>query len=107
NSLGRCVSVLSARAPDTLLTANQPMPAVTDCRPAGRMLPQKPKGIRESTICGTPYRGPRADRMPWKTEPTTVPNTREATAFQKVRPNAATDKMPTKTVANSKFGDIQ
>ena len=34
------VSVFSASAPLTLLTANQPMPATTELIPAGRMLPQ-------------------------------------------------------------------
>src|SRR3954470_15954990 len=106
-TFGTCVNVLSASAPETLLTANQPMPAVTDCRPAGRMLPQNPNATRDCTICGTPYRGPRADSTAWKTDPTTVPSTSEATAFQKLSPKTATDSTPTNTVANSKFGDIQ
>ena len=33
-------SAFSANAPLTLLTANQPMPATTALRPAGRMLPR-------------------------------------------------------------------
>src|SRR3954453_14394484 len=107
STFGRCVSVLSASAPDTLLTANHPMPAGTDCSPAGRMLPQNPNDTRDCTICGTPYRGPRADSTAWKTDPTTVPSTSEATAFQKLSPKTATDSTPTNTVANSKFGDIQ
>ena len=37
---GRWVSAFSANAPLTLFTANQPMPAVTEFIPAGRMLPQ-------------------------------------------------------------------
>ena len=38
--LGRWVSVFSANAPLTLLTANQPMPAVIEFSPAGSTLPQ-------------------------------------------------------------------
>jgi hypothetical protein len=51
---GSLVSELSASAPLTLLTANQPMPAMTAFSPAGSALPHQPKEIRESTICGTP-----------------------------------------------------
>ena len=52
----------SAYAPLTLLVANQPTPAVTDINTAGTALPLKPKAIRPSTIWGTPWSGPRADR---------------------------------------------
>ena len=38
--LGQPSSVLRANVPLTLFTANQPMPAVTEFSPAGRMLPQ-------------------------------------------------------------------
>ncbi len=37
---GMCVSVFSANAPLTLLTANQPMPAVIEFSPAGSQLPR-------------------------------------------------------------------
>ncbi len=37
---GSLVRVASASAPETLFTANQPMPATTALRPAGRMLPR-------------------------------------------------------------------
>jgi len=40
STCGRWVSTFSASAPLTLLTANQPMPAVTAFSPAGKMLPQ-------------------------------------------------------------------
>ena len=40
STLGRWVSTFSANAPLTLLTANQPMPAVTEFSPAGSALPQ-------------------------------------------------------------------
>src|SRR3954453_13133407 len=107
STFGRCVNVLSASAPDTLLTANQPMPAVTDWRPAGRMLSQKPNDTRDCTICGIPYLGRRPDSTAWKTDPTTVPSTSDSTAYQKLSPKTATVSTPTNAVANSKFGDIQ
>ena len=47
-------SAFSAKAPLTLLTANQPTPATSELMPAGRMLPRKPNPSRDSTICGTP-----------------------------------------------------
>jgi hypothetical protein len=43
-----------ASAPLTLLTANQPMPAMTALSPAGSALPYQPNAMRESTIWGTP-----------------------------------------------------
>ena len=57
-----CSRVDSAKAPLTLLVANQPSPAVTDISTAGTALPLNPNGSRPSTICGTPCNGPRADR---------------------------------------------
>ena len=39
-TLGQPSSVFSANVPLTLFTANQPMPAVTEFSPAGRMFPQ-------------------------------------------------------------------
>ena len=59
---GRSVSELSASAPLTLLTANQPIPAITELITAGRALPQKPNAEREATICGRPVRGPIVER---------------------------------------------
>ena len=55
-------SVASAKAPLTLLVANQPTPAVTDISTAGTALPLNPNAKRPNTICGTPCSGPRADR---------------------------------------------
>ena len=37
---GRCVSVLRAKVPLIVLTANHPMPAVNAFNPAGRKLPR-------------------------------------------------------------------
>ena len=37
---GKCVSVLKANVPLIVLTANQPMPAVSAFKPAGRKLPR-------------------------------------------------------------------
>jgi len=40
-------------------------------------------------------------------EPSRVPRTIAATAWGRFRPKTATARTPTKTVANSKFGDVQ
>ena len=40
STCGRWVSTFSAKAPLTLFTANQPIPAVTEFSPAGSALPQ-------------------------------------------------------------------
>ena len=100
-------SAFSANAPLTLLTANQPMPATTELMPAGRMLPRKPKPIRDSTICGTPNSGPRAASAPIDSEPSAVPSTIASVAIQNDWPKNQTPMMPTKIVANSMFGDTQ
>ena len=104
---GRWVSALSASAPLTLFTANQPMPATRALIPAGMMLPQKPNPRRLSTICGTPYVGPLVDRMPWVMEPSVVPIKIARNVAQKLRPKKTTPMKPTKTVANSMFGEVQ
>ncbi len=101
------VSAFSASAPLTLFTANQPIPATRALIPAGSMLPQYPKPRRLSTICGTPYCGPLVDRMPWVTEPSRVPSTTARKVCQKLRPKNTTPMKPTKTVANSMFGEVQ
>ena len=102
------VSVARANAPLTLLTANQPMPATTALRPAGRMLPRKPKPIRLSTICGTPNAGPRGG------EHGHARSSRARCRARSRAPPARTTgrrsrrrMMPTKMVANSRFGDTQ
>ena len=95
----------SAKAPLTLLTANQPTPATRALRPAGRALPRKPKPIRDSTICGTPNSGPRAASAPIDREPRAVPRTTASAAIQNDWPKNQTPMTPTKTVANSMFGD--
>ena len=46
----RLVNADSASPPDTLLTANQPMPATSQLIPAGRMFPRYPKARRDNTI---------------------------------------------------------
>jgi hypothetical protein len=98
-------SAFSAKAPLRLLTANQPTPATIALMPAGRMLPRKPKPIRDSSICGTPNSGPRAASAPIDTEPSAVPSTIASEAIQNDRPKNQTPMMPTKMVANSMFGD--
>jgi hypothetical protein len=45
--------------------------------------------------------------MPWAMPPSALPSTIASTDCQKLRPNAATARMPTKMVANSMFGDVQ
>jgi hypothetical protein len=62
--------------------------------------------MRESTICGTPIDGPRAERMPWVADPSAVPSTIAATAWPNVCWKYSTEMTPTKMVANSRFGDI-
>src|SRR3954471_12770313 len=104
---GSEVRALSASVPLTLFTANQPMPAVTALSPAGRMLPRNPKGIRDWIICGTPKNGPRVPSSPCESDPSAVPSTIASVACQNVCPNAATASTPTKTVANSRFGEVQ
>ena len=96
-----------AKVPLTLLTANQPIPAVSAFTPAGSTLPQYPKGIRDWIICGTPYRGPRELSSPCDTEPSPDPRAMASTACQKVSWNATIARTPTNTVANSRFGDVQ
>ena len=41
------------------------------------------------------------------TEPSAVPTSSASAACQKFRPKNATPMTPTKTVANSKFGEVQ
>ena len=52
--MGSPVRLVSAKAPLTLLTANQPTPAITDISAAGNRFPRYPKAARPRTICGTP-----------------------------------------------------
>ena len=63
----------SAKAPLTLLTMNQPKAPVKALRPAGRMLPRKPKAARLSTIMGTPNFGPHEETTAWVSEPRRLP----------------------------------
>src|ERR1700746_2612578 len=107
SGLGQPSSAFSANAPLTLLTANQPMPATTELIPAGKILPRKPKPIRDKTICGTPYLGPRAASTAIETEPSAVPSTIASAADQNVWPKYQMPMMPTKIVANSMFGETQ
>src|SRR5215469_7744690 len=100
-------SALSAKAPLTLFTANQPTPATSELIPAGRMLPRKPKPSRDRTIWGTPYNGPRAARKPMDTDPSPVPSTIASVVIQNERPKNQTPMIPTKMVANSMFGETQ
>ena len=83
------------------------MPAVSALSPAGSTLPRKPKALRPATICGTPKRGPARPRKACATEPSAVPSTSASTACPKPSPNTSTASTPTKTVANSMFGEVQ
>src|SRR6478609_4888871 len=105
--LFRPVRAASARPPLTLFTANQPMPAVSEFSPAGRKFPRKPNPRRLSTIWHWPVLGPQLDNTPWETAPSPVPRAIARTASQNVKPKNNTQMTPTKTVANSMFGDVQ
>src|SRR5919204_6086160 len=95
----------SANAPLTLLTMNQPKAPVNALSPAGRMLPRNPNGPRLSTIIGTPNLGPQDDTTACVSEPTAVPTMIAVAASQMLRPKRLMAMTPTKTVANSRFGD--
>ena len=45
--------------------------------------------------------------MPWVIEPSAVPSTIARNVAQKLRPKNTTPMKPTKTVANSMFGEVQ
>src|SRR4029077_7845331 len=98
---------LSANAPLTLLTANQPTPATSALTPAGRMLPNPQKPIWDITISGTPNSGRGGASVPMDSEPSAEPSTTASVAIQKDWPKNQTPMMPTKMVANSMFGDTQ
>src|ERR1700687_4257825 len=100
-------SACKAKAPLTLLTMNQPKEAVIPFRPAGRMLPRKPKGPRLMTIIGTPNFGPHDDRTPCERDPRAVPTLIPVADCHRFRPKKATAITPMKTVANSRFGESQ
>ena len=91
----------------TLFTANQPMPATIELTPAGSALPKKPNALRLITICGRPLRGPQDERVPCVALPSAVPSTIAQNACQNDSPNASVPRMPTPTVANSMFGEVQ
>jgi len=97
----------SAKAPLTLLTMNQPKAPVIVFRPAGRILPRKPKGPRLSTIIGTPNFGPQDERTACVSEPSRLPTTMAVAASHMLRPKSVIAMMPTKMVANSRFGESQ
>ena len=105
--LFRLVSAARASPPLTLFTANQPMPAVSEFSPAGRKLPRKPNPRRLSTIWHWPVFGPQLDSTPCEIAPRPVPMAIASTACQNVSPKNSTQMMPTNTVANSMFGDVQ
>ena len=101
------VSAARASPPLTLFTANQPIPAVSELSPAGRKFPRNPKPLLLSTIWHWPVFGPQLDSTPCEIAPRPVPRTIAPTACQNVRPKNSTQMTPTKTVANSMFGDVQ
>ena len=106
NQVGpRLTSASNANAPLTLLTMNQPMDPVKALSPAGRTLPRKPNAPRLSTIMGTPNFGPHDERIQWVIDPSALPMRMASAVSQKLSPNTATPSTPTKTVANSRFGD--
>ena len=88
-------SACSANAPLTLLTMNQPIVPVNAFRPAGRMLPRKPKAPRLSTIIGTPNFGPHDERTQCVSEPSALPTTMATAVCQKLSPNTAMPRTPT------------
>lgn len=88
------VSVLSAKAALTLLTANQPTPATSAFTPAGSRFPLNPKENRPIAICGTPNLGPSSERIPCVSEPSAVPSSRAADACQKFSPKKRTEITP-------------
>ena len=98
-------SAWRANAPLTLLTMNQPIVPVNAFRPAGRMLPRKPKAPRLSTIIGTPNFGPQDERTKWVSDPSALPRTMASAVCQKLSPKTATPRTPTYTVANSRLGE--
>ena len=98
-------SAVSANAPLTLFTMNQPIAPVRPFRPAGRMLPKKPNAPRLWTIMGTPNFGPHDERAACVSDPRAVPRMMATAVSQKLRPKMAMPSTPTKTVANSRFGE--
>ncbi len=58
NRLLMWVSEASAKAPETELTANQPIPDANQLASDGNTFPSFPKAARLTTNCGTPYLGP-------------------------------------------------
>jgi len=101
------VSAERASVPLTEFTANQPTPATSALIPAGRMLPKRPKEMRERIICGTPCSGPRAESTAIASEPRPVPRMIASAAWVKVSPKKSSGSAPTNTVANSKLGEVQ
>ena len=103
----RSASACSANAPLTLFTMNQPMEPVNALRPAGKMLPRKPKAPRLSTIIGTPNFGPNDERAACVSDPRAVPTMIAIAVSPKLSPKTAIPRTPTKMVANSRFGESQ
>ncbi len=99
-------SALSANAPLTLFTANQPIPATSELMPAGRMLPRNPKPLRLITIWTSPCCGPHDDSTPCEMDPRALPSTIASTDCQNPSPKYSGPRMPTPTVANSMFGEV-
>src|SRR4051812_46839494 len=90
-----------------LLTANQPMPAVTALRPAGNRLPQYPNAARAWTNCGTPSFGPQVDGIPTQTAPSADPRMTAIAVGQNPPPNTVIGMTPRNMVANSQLGEFQ
>ena len=105
----RWYSACSASAPLTLLTANQPMPATSALMPAGRMLPQEAeRAAAEHHLRQARARGPqrRQHAVRDRAERRAEHDRRTPPARTSAR-RRATPRMPTPTVANSMFGEVQ
>ena len=71
------------------------------------MLPKNPNALRLITICGTPCLGPHVESRPCAPDPSAVPSTMARNDCQNDSPKNSGPRMPTPTVANSMFGDVQ
>ena len=69
-------------------------------------MPQNPKARRPRAIWLRPDFGPHVVSTPWNSAPSPLPSRIAATACQKLSPNTSTAMAPTKTVANSMFGEV-
>src|SRR2546430_6822568 len=102
---GSPTSASRANEPLTLLTMNQPNAPVIVFRPAGRILPRNPNAPRLATIIGTPNFGPQDERIACVNDPRAEPISTAVAVCHRLRPNRVIAIVPTKIVANSRFGE--